>query len=167
MNYAIKGNMSSQQLTTNMLITHAENYHKNTEIISYNVRGEEKISNWSAFGKRSKKIAYSLLQNDYKEGDILGTICPNTIAHMELIYAISGFGGIAHTINPRLFPEEIVYIVNHAENKAIFVDSSYLAILVSHKHLFSSVENIYIVGPKHNEMAAKMNGFKIEHTYLD
>ena len=83
MNYAIKGNMSSQQLTTNMLITHAENYHKNTEIISYNVRGEEKISNWSAFGKRSKKIAYSLLQNGYKEGDIIGTICPNTISHME------------------------------------------------------------------------------------
>ncbi|GIQ98562.1 MAG: hypothetical protein CM15mP4_3990 [Candidatus Neomarinimicrobiota bacterium] len=48
---------------------------------------------------------------------------------MELIYAISGFGGIAHTINPRLFPEEIVYFVNHAENKAIFVDSSYLATL--------------------------------------
>ena len=167
MNYAIKGNMSSQQLTTNMLITHAENYHKNTEIISYNVRGEEKISNWSAFGKRSKKIAYSLLQNGYKEGDIIGTICPNTIAHMELIYAISGFGGIAHTINPRLFPEEIVYIVNHAENKAIFVDSSYLAILVSHKHLFSSVENIYIVGPKHNEMAAKMNGFKFVEDLLD
>ena len=167
MNFALKGNMSSQQLTTNMLITHAENYHKNTEIISYNVRGEEKISNWSAFGKRSKKIAYSLLQNGYKEGDIIGTICPNTIAHMELIYAISGFGGIAHTINPRLFPEEIVYIVNHAENKAIFVDSSYLAILVSHKHLFSSVENIYIVGPKHNEMAAKMNGFKFVEDLLD
>ena len=160
MNYAIKGNMSSHQLTTNMLITHAENYHKNTEIISYNVRGKEKISNWGTFSKRSKKIAHSLLQNGYKEGDIIGTICPNTISHMELIYAISGFGGIAHTINPRLFPEEIVYIVNHAENKAIFVDSSYLAILISHKHLFTSVENIYIVGPKHNEMAAKMNGFK-------
>lgn len=167
MNYAIKGNMSSHQLTTNMLITHAENYHKNTEIISYNVRGKEKISNWSAFGKRSKKIAYSLLQNGYKEGDIIGTICPNTIAHMELIYAISGFGGIAHTINPRLFPEEIVYVVNHAENKAIFVDSSYLAILVSHKHLFTSVENIYIVGPKHNEMAAKMNGFKFVEDLMD
>ncbi len=167
MNYAIKGNMSSQQLTTNMLITHAENYHKNTEIISYNVRGEEKISNWSTFGKRSKKIAYALLQNGYKEGDIIGTICPNTIAHMELIYAISGFGGIAHTINPRLFPEEIVYIVNHAENKAIFVDSSYLAILISHKHLFTSVENIYIVGPKHNEMAAKMNGFKFVEDLMD
>ena len=79
MNYVIKGNMSSQQLTTNMLISHAENYHKNTEIISYNVRGEEKISNWSTFGKRSKKISYSLLQNGFKEGDII--VVPSFVQH--------------------------------------------------------------------------------------
>ena len=82
--------MSSQQLTTNMLITHAENYHKNTEIISYNVRGEEKISNWSAFGKRSKKIAYSLLQNDYKEGDILGLLGRNGAGKSTLLKSIMG-----------------------------------------------------------------------------
>ena len=56
MNFAIKGNMSSQQLTTNMLITHAENYHKNTEIISYNVRGEEKYQIGAHLVKGQKKL---------------------------------------------------------------------------------------------------------------
>ena len=64
-------------------------------------------------------------------------------------------------INPRLFPDEIVYIVNHAEDKILFVDTSYIAILIGHQHLFETVEHVYLVGPKKNEVAAKMNGFKL------
>ena len=100
--------------------------------------------------------------NPNKDGKKITMILEEVIRYAENIKLI------LLTATPMFdVPEEIVYIVNHAENKAIFVDSSYLAILVSHKHLFTSVENIYIVGPKHNEMAAKMNGFKFVEDLLD
>ena len=156
----MKGNMSKLGLTTNMLISHAEINHSQTEVISVDVKGNVEKSTWKKIGKKARKIASAIVKLGLKKGDRLGTISPNNKEHLELIYAISGFGGIAHTINPRLFPDEIVYIVNHAEDKILFVDSSYIAILIGHRHLFETVEHIYLVGPKKNEVAAKMNGFK-------
>jgi len=156
----MKGNMSKLGLTTNMLISHAEINHSQTEVISVDVKGNVEKSTWKKIGKKARKIASALVKLGLKKGDRLGTISPNNKEHLELIYAISGFGGITHTINPRLFPDEIVYIVNHAEDKILFVDSSYIAILIGHRHLFETVEHIYLVGPKKNEIAAKMNGFK-------
>ena len=156
----MKGNMSKLGLTTNMLISHAEINHSQTEVISVDVKGNVEKSTWKKIGKKARKIASALVELGLKKGDRLGTICPNNKEHLEIIYAISGFGGITHTINPRLFPDEIVYIVNHAEDKILFVDSSYIAILIGHRHLFETVEHIYLVGPKKNEIAAKMNGFK-------
>ena len=156
----MKGNMSKLGLTTNMLISHAEINHSQTEVISVDVKGNVEKSTWKKIGKNARKIASALVKLGLKKGDRLGTISPNNKEHLELIYAISGFGGITHTINPRLFPDEIVYIVNHAEDKILFVDTSYIAILIGHQHLFETVEHVYLVGPKKNEVAAKMNGFK-------
>mgnify|MGYP003300989943 FL=1 len=156
----MKGNMSKLGLTTNMLISHAEINHSQTEVISVDVKGNIEKSTWKKIGKNARKIASALVKLGLKKGDRLGTISPNNKEHLELIYAISGFGGITHTINPRLFPDEIVYIVNHAEDKILFVDTSYIAILIGHRHLFETVEHIYLVGPKKNEIAARMNGFK-------
>ena len=152
--------MSKLGLTTNMLISHAEINHSQTEVISVDLKGNVEKSTWKKIGKKARRIASALVKLGLKKGDRLGTISPNNKEHLELIYAISGFGGITHTINPRLFPDEIVYIVNHAEDKILFVDSSYIAILIGHRHLFETVEHIYLVGPKKNEIAAKMNGFK-------
>ena len=152
--------MSKLGLTTNMLISHAEINHSQTEVISVDVKGNVEKSTWKKIGKNARKIASALVKLGLKKGDRLGTISPNNKEHLELIYAISGFGGITHTINPRLFPDEIVYIVNHAEDKILFVDTSYIAILIGHQHLFETVEHVYLVGPKKNEVAAKMNGFK-------
>jgi fatty-acyl-CoA synthase len=143
-----------------MLISHAEINHSQTEVISVDVKGNVEKSTWKKIGKNARKIASALVKLGLKKGDRLGTISPNNKEHLELIYAISGFGGITHTINPRLFPDEIVYIVNHAEDKILFVDTSYIAILIGHQHLFETVEHVYLVGPKKNEVAAKMNGFK-------
>ena len=126
----MKGNMSKLGLTTNMLISHAEINHGQTEVISVDVKGNVEKSTWKKIGRKARKIASALVKLGLKKGDRLGTISPNNKEHLELIYAISGFGGITHTINPRLFPDEIVYIVNHAEDKILFVDSSYIAILI-------------------------------------
>ena len=146
--------MTNLGLTTNLLISHAENFHSKTEVISFNEKGERLISNWLNVGLRAKKLASALEKLNLSSGDVIGTIAYNSKFHLELLYAISGFGGIAHTINPRLFPDEIVYIINDAEDRVLFVDSAYIGILIGHKHLFKTVEKIYIIGPKKNEIAA-------------
>ena len=156
----VKGNMSPIGLTTNVLIAHAEEFHGNTEIVGVNVKGERRRTSWGEVGARSRRLSSALVKMGLRKGDRVGTIAPNTCDHLELLYAISGFGGIAHTINPRLFPDEVVYIINHAGDKTLFVDPAYVGILIGHRHLFETVENIYITGPKQNEVAARMNGFK-------
>ena len=156
----MKGNMSQMGLTTSMLISHAEINHGQTEIVSVDVKGSRERTNWKEVGERSRKMASALEGLGLKKGDRIGTIMPNNRSHLELLYAISGFGGVAHTINPRLFPDEIVYIINHAKDKAIFVDPSYIGFLIGHKHLLETTEHLFISGPKENEIAARMNGFK-------
>lgn len=154
------GNMSPLGLTTNLLISHAERYHAETEVISVDVNGNKIRSNWHEVGKQSRKLASSLEILGVESGDVVGTICSNTKDHIEILYAISGCGAIAHTINPRLFPDEIVYIINNAKDKILFIDTAFLPFLIGHKHLIVGVEHFYIVGPKTNEIAAKMNGLK-------
>ena len=78
-------------------------------------------------------MANALKKLEIKEGDVLGTIALNGYRHYELYFAISGIGAVLHTLNPRLFPEQVEYIVNHAEDKYIFVDLPFLPI----------VENVY------------------------
>lgn len=156
----MKGNMSPIGLTTNMLISHAEEFHGKTEIVSVDVKGARRRTSWGEVGSRSRKLSSALVKLGLKKGDRVGTIAPNTSEHLELLYAISGFGGVAHTINPRLFPDEVVYIINHACDRILFVDPAYVGILIGHRHLFESVERIYITGPKQNEIAARMNGFE-------
>ena len=108
----MKGNMYGANLTTSKLRAHAEKNHGDTEVVSVDVKGFRERTNWREIGRKSRKIASSLKGLGLEDGDRVGTIMPNTRSHLELLYAVSGCGGIAHTINPRLFPDEIVYIIN-------------------------------------------------------
>ena len=122
----LQGRMSPMGLTTNLFIRHAETYHRHTQVISLDERGKKTRSNWGEVGTRSRHLASALKSLGVMDGDILGTISPNTINHLELLYAISGCGAVAHTINPRLFPDEIVFIINDAKDKVLFVDTCLL-----------------------------------------
>ena len=104
--------MYGANLTTSKLRAHAEKNHGDTEVVSVDVKGFRERTNWREIGRKSRKIASSLKGLGLEDGDRVGTIMPNTRSHLELLYAVSGCGGIAHTINPRLFPDEIVYIIN-------------------------------------------------------
>ena len=154
------GNMSQIGLTTNLLIGHAETNHGDTEVVSVDVSGSRERTDWKGVGQRCRKLASALENTGLEDGVRIGTIMPNNRSHLELLYAISGFGGVAHTINPRLFPDEIVYIINHAQDRVLFVDPSYVGFLIGHKHLLETVERFYITGPKQNEIAARMNGLE-------
>ena len=123
------GNMMQDQLVISGVLEHAIKTHPQTEIVSHTIEGEIHKYTIEDSAKRAKKLANALKKFDVKEGDILGTIALNGYRHYELYFGISGIGAILHTLNPRLFPEQVESIVNHAEDQYIFVDLPFLPIL--------------------------------------
>ena len=108
------GLMSERPLLISSIITHAATYHGDVEIVSRTVEGPIHRYTYRDAERRSKQLARALLRLGIEPGDRVATLAWNTFRHFELYYAISGIGAVCHTINPRLFDDQIVYIVNHA-----------------------------------------------------
>ncbi len=114
------------QLLVSSLIRHADRYHGAIEIVSRTVEGGIHRYTYSDAHKRAKKLADALTKLGVKPSERIGTIAWNGYRHFEIYYAVSGMGAICHTINPRLFPEQLSYIVNHAEDSYILIDLTFL-----------------------------------------
>jgi acyl-CoA synthetase (AMP-forming)/AMP-acid ligase II len=123
------GLMQDRPLLIQQLIDHAAQNHGDTEIVSRTLEGGIHRYTYRDAHRRSKKVAEALLGLGIKPGDRIGTLAWNGYRHFELYYGISGMGAVCHTINPRLFPEQIVYIVNHAEDQLLFVDLNLLPLV--------------------------------------
>ena len=108
------GLMSDRPLLVSAIIAHAALYHRDTEIVSRTVEGAIHRYTYAEAERRSKRLARVLLRLGIKPGDRVGTLAWNTFRHFELYYGISGIGAVCHTINPRLFPEQITWIVEGA-----------------------------------------------------
>jgi fatty-acyl-CoA synthase len=119
------GLMQDRQLLLSTLIEHAALYHGDTEIVTRSVEGPIHRTNWREVAGRSRRLANALGKLGVKPGDRVGTLAWNTWRHVELYYAVSGSGAVLHTINPRLFPEQIEYIANHAEDQVLFFDTTF------------------------------------------
>jgi acyl-CoA synthetase (AMP-forming)/AMP-acid ligase II len=123
------GLMSERPLLISAIIKHAAAYHHDTEIVSRTVDGAIHRYTYAEAERRSKRLAKALLRLGIRPGDRVGTLAWNTFRHFELYYAISGIGAVCHTINPRLFDEQIIYIVNHADDRLLFVDTSFVPLI--------------------------------------
>ncbi|OTG65960.1 long-chain fatty acid--CoA ligase [Acinetobacter silvestris] len=135
------GNMMFQPLLISNLIEHAEMYHGDTAIISKNTDGSMTQTNWSKIAKNSKRFANVLQSFGLSLSDRVATIAWNNHRHLEAWYAISGSGLICHTINPRLFPEQLIYIINDAHDKVVIFDKTFLPLIVSIKASLPHVEH--------------------------
>ncbi len=120
------GLMQDRPLLIQQLIDHAALNHGDTEIVSRTLEGGIHRYTYRDARVRAKKVAEALTALGIKPGDRIGTLAWNGYRHFELYYGISGMGAVCHTINPRLFPEQIVYIVNHADDQLLFVDLNLL-----------------------------------------
>ncbi|MDP2329093.1 MAG: 3-(methylthio)propionyl-CoA ligase [Reyranella sp.] len=120
------GLMQDRPLLIQQLIDHAALNHGDTEIVSRTLEGGIHRYTYRDARVRAKKVAEALTALGIKPGDRIGTLAWNGYRHFELYYGISGMGAVCHTINPRLFPEQIVYIVNHADDQILFVDLNLL-----------------------------------------
>jgi 3-(methylthio)propionyl---CoA ligase len=125
----MRGLMSDQPLLVSMCLRHAANYHSDTEIVSRSVEGPIHRYTYAEAERGARKLAKSLLRLGIKPGDRVGTLAWNTRRHFELYYGISGIGAVCHTINPRLYDDQIVYIVNHAQDRILFVDTSFVPLV--------------------------------------
>jgi fatty-acyl-CoA synthase len=125
----MRGLMMDGPLNISALIEHAERFHGDTPIVTRLVEGGIHRTTYAEAHQRSRQLANALAALGVRPGDRVGTLAWNTFRHFEIYYAVSGSGAVCHTINPRLFPEQIAYIVNHAEDVCIFFDLSFLPLV--------------------------------------
>jgi acyl-CoA synthetase (AMP-forming)/AMP-acid ligase II len=123
------GLTQDRPLLISSLIDFAALYHGRTEIVSRSVEGPIHRYTYRDLSDRSKQLANALTKLGVKLGDRVGTLAWNTYRHFELYYGVSGMGAVLHTVNPRLFPEQIDYIVNHAGDSYLFFDLTFLPIV--------------------------------------
>jgi fatty-acyl-CoA synthase len=125
----MQGLMMGTPLLICTLIEHASRHSGDTEIVSRRIEGDIHRTTWREVHRRSKQLANALLAKGVKPGDRVATIAWNGYRHLELYYAVSGIGAVLHTINPRLHPDQIAWIVNHAEDSRVFFDATFLPIV--------------------------------------
>jgi fatty-acyl-CoA synthase len=123
------GLMQDRPLLISSLIEFAALNHADGEIVSRTVEGPIHRYTYKDCVIRSRQLAKALEKLGVENGDRLGTLAWNGYRHVEIYFGVSGMGAVCHTINPRLFPEQIVYIINHAEDKYIFVDLTFVPLI--------------------------------------
>src|SRR5512134_685993 len=123
------GLMMNAPLLISSLIRHADRYHGDTEIVSRLVEGGIHRYTYRDAHRRARRLANALAALGVGMHDRIGTLAWNGFRHLELYYAVSGMGAVIHTVNPRLFPEQIAYIVNHAEDQYVCFDLTFLKLV--------------------------------------
>jgi fatty-acyl-CoA synthase len=123
------GLMMDMPLRIASLIEHADRFHGDTEIVSRLVEGGIHRYTYSDAHRRARQLANALTALGVDMHDRIGTLAWNGFRHFEIYYAVSGMGAVCHTINPRLFQEQIAYIVNHAEDRFVFFDLTFLPLV--------------------------------------
>jgi acyl-CoA synthetase (AMP-forming)/AMP-acid ligase II len=124
------GLMMGQPLLISSILDYAADYHGRTEMVSCTADRPAHRSSYEELRRRTRKLANALKGRlRARAGDRIATLAWNDHRHFELYYGVSGIGAVCHTINPRLFPEQIAYIVNHARDRFLFVDPMFLPLL--------------------------------------
>lgn len=144
------GQMQDSPLLVSQLIDFAAKVYPSQTITTKTVEGELHQYTFKESAKRSKQLAQALLRLGLGEGDVVATMAWNTYRHYECWYGISGIGAVLHTVNPRLFAEQLVYIINHAEDQYIMVDLTFVPLLESIQDLLPSVKGyIFLTDEAH------------------
>ncbi|MNU57502.1 Long-chain-fatty-acid--CoA ligase [compost metagenome] len=139
------GLMQDWPLTVDKILDHAKNWHPNREVVTRSVEGPIERTTYGAIHGRAKRVSNALKAWGVQPGDRIATLAWNTADHIETWYGIMGIGAVCHTLNPRLFPEQLVYIINHAGDRIIFVDLTFVPLLDAILTHCPSVERVVIM----------------------
>ncbi len=142
----IPGLMQESDLMISSLLRYASEYHGRMEIVSRSVEGPIHRYTYRDAEQRAKQLANALInQFGIEQGDRVGTLAWTTYRHFELFYGVSGMGAVLHTTNPRLFDEQISYIINHAEDRILFIDLDFVPLVEKLLPELKTVEKIIIL----------------------
>ncbi|MEM6310077.1 MAG: long-chain-fatty-acid--CoA ligase [Pseudomonadota bacterium] len=139
------GQMMSGQLLISGMIAHAARYHSQTEIYSVHTTGGAETTTWGAVEENARALAVALDALGLNPQARCGTLAWNNRRHLEIYFATSGAGYVCHTINPRLHPDQLVYILNHAEDKVLFVEQTFVPLIVAVRHRLDHLEHIILM----------------------
>ena len=141
----MKACMQQQSLLISNLLVHAERHHGNQEIVSRRVEGDIHRQTFRQLGERSRRMANALKALELQFGDRIGTLAWNGYRHMELYYAVSGSGSVLHTLNPRLHPDQLVWIADHAEDQVLFFDLSFVPLVEAVAHRVKTIKHFVVM----------------------
>mgnify|MGYP000293293360 FL=1 len=141
----MKGLMQDWPLSVTTIIDHAARFHGEREVVTRTVEGPFHTTNYKEIHLRARKVAQALEKLGCKQGDIIATMAWNTHRHLEAWYGIMGMGAVCHTLNPRLFAEQLVYIANHAEDQFILVDLTFVPVLEAVADQLKTVKGFIIM----------------------
>ncbi|AXX96765.1 long-chain-fatty-acid--CoA ligase [Profundibacter amoris] len=150
--------MMTQSLLVSSLIDHAARYHSSSEVVSVETTGSLDRSSWGEVAPNSRKLASALGKRGVQAGERCATIAWNNRRHLEIYFGVAGGGMVCHTINPRLFPEQLVYIINHAEDQVLFLDKTFLPIAANLREKLPTVKAYVLMGPRDDEAADMVEG---------
>src|SRR5688572_23844852 len=151
----MQGLMMDQPLLISDLIRHAERHHGATEIVSETVDGSVHRYTYADAARRARKLANALARLGVRMHDRVATLAWNGFRHYEIYYAVAGSGAVIHTINPRLFPDQIAYIANHAEDKVVFYDTTFAPLIEKLRPQLKSVRHFIPLNDQYEELISK------------
>jgi acyl-CoA synthetase (AMP-forming)/AMP-acid ligase II len=160
------GLIQDRPLLISSLIEYSGQNHGDVEVVSRSVEGPIHRTNYRELNQRAKKLAQALGRLGVNIGDRMGTIAWNGYRHMEVYFGVSGMGAVCHTINPRLFPEQIAYIVNHAEDKFIFVDLTFIPLIEALKEHLPNVEGFIVMTDEEHMPESSLDNLLCYETLL-
>ncbi len=140
--------MQDFPLRVTSIIDHAAKYHPERKIISKDTKGTVTDTNYKNIHRNSKKVADGLQKLGVKKGDVIGVMAWNNHCHLEVWYGIPGIGAVNHNLNPRLFSEQLIYIINHANDKILIIDLDLVPIIEKIINDCPNVEKLVILCSK-------------------
>ena len=148
--------MQEWPLLVHTFIDHANIHHGEREIVTRRVEGDIHRTNYSEIYSRAKRFSKALRKLGVMQGEVIGTLAWNTYRHLESWYGITGIGAIYHTLNPRLFTEQLEYIINHAENQYIISDTTFVKLLEGIEKNIPNVKGFIFLTDKENMPDTKL-----------
>ncbi len=137
----MQGLIMDMPLMISAAIRHAADFHGKTEVVARSIEGDIHRYDYATAHARMQQLANALLRLGMKPGDRVGSLAWNTHRHFEMFYGVSGTGAVLHTINPRLFADQLVYIINHAEDRLLFVDAATLPVVQAIAPRLTTIEH--------------------------
>ncbi len=141
----MRGLMQDWPLRVSRIIDHAARYHAERPVIGRSAEGPIVETTWAATRGRALRVAQALARAGFRPGDMIGAMAWNTVRHVETWYGVPGAGAVLHSLNPRLSAEQLVYIINHAEDRLIFVDADLVPVLERVADQLETVESVIVM----------------------